>query len=199
MNNFSVVIPSNRGKPEEIRKLLSTIDIFLKYDFEVVVFDNSGSLEKEKIILETFNNKIKYIKIDSSVDAYSNFYNRFNHSTGKFVLFATDDDTYLHQGLNELCKQDTNVNGFITSTIRISDDSLSFSTIQSDLVNVNDYISNVFYGCYSRNIWNVYFYLFKEHPYRFAHQDQNLRFILCYYNIKKINMPWFIYDFSNWI
>ncbi len=44
----SIVIPTHRSDTSSVRRLISTIDLFLQYGFEVVLTDNSGCLKKSQ-------------------------------------------------------------------------------------------------------------------------------------------------------
>ena len=209
--NASVVIPSYRADTSNIRRLILTIDLFLYQGFEVVVADNSGSLEKHQKLRAEFDNTIVYADTEANCNGTANFLAGFAAASGEYILFATDDDTYLPIGIQTLANTIANsagYAGFCAPTVRYSfnetqivnpPDLTGTSSIERLTQWIFCNIAVSFYGCYSRKIWQRYFRFIHQHPVKLAHHDQLLRFLVADAgNIACLNTAWFAYDASNW-
>jgi glycosyltransferase involved in cell wall biosynthesis len=100
--NASVVIPTHRSDTSSVRRLISTIDLFLQHGFEVVLADNSGSLKKSQQLHAEFLNDIIFAETIVDCKAADNFFVGFTATTGKYVLFVSDDDIFLPIGVQAL-------------------------------------------------------------------------------------------------
>lgn len=209
--NASVVIPSHRFDASSMRRLILTVDLFLNQGFEVVIADNSGFIEKHRQLCAEFNDAIVFAATEADCNAADNFLAGFAAASGDYVLFATDDDTFLPVGVQALANALTNSTGwagFCAPTVRYALEGTSIAAapdLSSDSFSerltqwiVCD-IAVSFYGCYSQQIWQRYFKFIQQHPTKLAHHDQLLRFIIADAgNIACLNTAWFAYDYSNW-
>lgn len=209
--NASVVIPSHRFDANSMRRLILTVDLFLNQGFEVVIADNSGFIEKQRRLRAEFNDEIVFAATEADCNAADNFLAGFAAASGDYVLFATDDDTFLPVGVQALANalaNSTGWAGFCAPTVcyalegtrlaavpDLSSESLSERLTQWIICD----IAVSFYGCYSQQIWQRYFKFIQQHPIKLAHHDQLLRFIIADAgNIACLNTAWFAYDYSNW-
>jgi glycosyltransferase involved in cell wall biosynthesis len=209
--NASVVIPSHRFDASSMRRLILTVDLFLSQGFEVVIADNSGFIEKQRRLRVEFNDAIVFAATEADCNAADNFLAGFAAASGDYVLFATDDDTFLPVGVEALANalaHSTGWAGFCAPTVRyalegtsvaavpdLSSESLSERLTQWIVCD----IAVSFYACYSQAIWQRYFNFLQQHPIKLAHHDQLLRFVVADAgNIACLNTAWFAYDYSNW-
>jgi glycosyltransferase involved in cell wall biosynthesis len=209
--NASVVIPSHRFDASSMRRLILTIDLFLNQGFEVVIADNSGFIEKYSQLRAEFGDAIVFAPTEADCNAADNFLAGFAAASGAYVLFATDDDTFLSVGIQSLANaiaNSTGYSGFCAPTVRYAEEGtgtasvpdLSSICLSERLIQwIACDIAVSFYGCYSQQIWQRYFNFMREHPIKLAHHDQLLRFIVADAgNIACLNTAWFAYDYSNW-
>jgi glycosyltransferase involved in cell wall biosynthesis len=209
--NASVVIPSHRFDTSSMRRLILTIDLFLHQGFEVVIADNSGFIEKYRQLRAEFGDAIVFAATEADCNAADNFLAGFASASGEYVLFATDDDTFLPVGIQSLANaiaNSTGYEGFCAPTVRYAEEGtgtasvpdLSSICLSERLIQwIACDIAVSFYGCYSQQIWQRYFNFMREHPIKLAHHDQLLRFIVADAgNIACLNTAWFAYDYSNW-
>lgn len=209
--NASVVIPSHRSDTSSLRRLISTIDLFLKHGFEVVVADNSGSLKKSQQLHTEFSNAIVFAETIVDCNASDNFFAGFSATSGNYVMFVSDDDIFLATGvqaLADIIRDSTGYNGFCAPVVRhtpknttiVNTPDLSSQDTTDALVAWATCDAAVsFYGCYSQAIWQRYFRFVKQHPVKLAHHDQFLRlFIADAGNIACLTSAWLAYDCSNW-
>jgi len=211
--NASIVIPSHRSDTSSIRRLISTIDLFLQHGFEVVLADNSGSLKKAEQLRSEFLNDIIFAETEVDCKALDNFFAGFSAATGKYVLFVTDDDIFLPTGVQALAhaiehSTGTGYEGFCAPVVRYAQESTTVANTP-DLTSSNSTDNLIawatcdgavnFYSCYSQTIWQRYFRFVKQHPVKLAHHDQFLRFFIADVgNIACLNGAWLAYDGSNW-
>lgn len=210
--NASVVIPTHRFDMSTMRRLILTIDLFLNQGFEVVVSDNSGSEEKHRRLMAEFGDAIVYADTVADCKAMDNFLAAFSAASRDYVLFASDDDTFLPTGIETLGRAISETTGFIgfcASTVRYSNDDTTIANVP-DLSSDSPFerlvqwlacdIAVSFYGCYHVKVWRRYFNFIGHHPLKFAHHDQLLRFIVADTgSIMGLNSAWFAYDYSNWV
>lgn len=210
--NASVVIPSYRSDMSSMRRLILTIDLFLNQGFEVVVADNSGSQQKHEQLVTEFGDALVFAKTVAHCKAMDNFLAGFSAASRDYVLFASDDDTFLPTGIAVLAETISNSSGFIgfcASTVRYANYDTTIATVpdlsgeteSERLIEwVNCDIAVSFYGCYHRHlVWQRYFNFIHRHPLNFAHHDQLLRFIVADTgSIVGLNSAWYAYDYSNW-
>ena len=209
--NASIVIPSHRSDTSTVRRLISTIDLFLQHGFEVVLADNSGSVSKSERLHREFAQEIIFAQTEVDCNASDNFLAGFAATTGKYVLFVSDDDIFLPAGVKELAEaidNSSNNHGFCASVTHHSPNSttiaappnLTSPSAAEHLVGWASCDTAVsFYGCYSQTIWQRYFRFINQHPVKFAHHDQLLRFFIADVgNIVCLNSAWMAYDRSNW-
>lgn len=209
--NASVVIPTHRSDTSSVRRLISTIDLFLQHGFEVVLADNSGSLKKAEQLRSEFSNAIVFAETVVDCKASDNFFAGFTAATGKYVLFVSDDDLFLSTGVQVLAhaiEHATGYEGFCAPVVHQAQESTT-------VVNTPDLTSQdsadlliawatcdtavSFYGCYSQTIWLRYFRFVRQHPVKLAHHDQFLRFFIADVgNIACLKSAWMAYDRSNW-
>lgn len=209
--NASVVIPSHRFDVSSMRRLILTIDLFLSQGFEVVIADNSGFFEKQQQLLAEFGEDIVFAATEADCNAADNFLAGFATASRDYVLFATDDDTFLPVGVQVLANAiagSTGYAGFCAPTVRYAHEGISIAAVP-DLSSeslterliqwIECDIAVCFYGCYSQQIWQRYFRFIRQHPIKLAHHDQLLRFILADAGqIACLTTAWFAYDYSNW-
>ncbi len=209
--NASVVIPSHRFDASSMRRLILTIDLFLQQGFEVVVADNSGFFEKQQQLRTEFGDSVVFAATEADCNAADNFLAGFVAASGEYVLFATDDDTFLPVGVQSLANaiaNSTEYAGFCAPTIRYAEEGVSIAGVP-DLSSasyserliqwIGCDIAVSFYGCYSQQIWQRYFRFMLHHPVKLAHHDQLLRFIVADAgSIACLYTTWFAYDYSNW-
>lgn len=209
--NASVVIPSHRFDVSSMRRLILTVDLFLHQGFEVVIADNSGFFGKQQRLLAEFGDAIVFAETEADCNAADNFLAGFAAASGEYVLFATDDDTFLPVGVQNLASAIANSSGymgFCAPTVRYANEGTSVAGVPN-LANLSYSdqlmqwivcdIAVSFYGCYSQQIWQRYFRFMQQHPTKLAHHDQLLRFIVTDTgNIACLNTAWFAYDYSNW-
>ncbi len=100
--NASVVIPSHRFDASSMRRLILTIDLFLNQGFEVVIADNSGFIEKYRRLRAEFGDAIVFAATEADCNAADNFLAGFTAASGDYLLFTTDDDTFLPVGVQSL-------------------------------------------------------------------------------------------------
>jgi hypothetical protein len=209
--NASVVIPSHRFDTSSMRRLILTVDMFLTQGFEVVIADNSGFFEKQQQLRAEFGDSIVFAETEADCKAMDNFLAGFAAATGDYILFATDDDTFFPVGVEALAQaivSSTGYMGFCAPTVRYAHEGTSVAPapdLSSELLTdrilqwIACDISVSFYGCYSQQIWQRYFCFARQHPLKFAHHDQLLRFVLADAGrIACLNTAWFAYDYSNW-
>jgi hypothetical protein len=208
----SVVIPSHRFDASSMRRLILTVDLFLQQGFEVVIADNSGFFEKQRRLHAEFGDTIVFAETEADCKAMDNFLAGFNAASGEYMLFATDDDTFLPVGVQNLASAIVNSTGeyvgFCAPTVRYAFEGTSVASVPdltSPLLSdrliqwITCDIAVSFYGCYSQKIWQRYFRFVQQHPIKLAHHDQLLRFIVADTgNIACLNTAWFAYDYSNW-
>ena len=211
--NASIVIPSHRSDTSSVRRLISTIDLFLQHGFEVVLADNSGSLKKAEQLRSEFLNDIIFAETEVDCKALDNFFAGFSAATGKYVLFVTDDDIFLPTGVQALAhaiehSTGTGYEGFCAPVVRYAQESTTVANTP-DLTSSNSTDNLIawatcdgavnFYSCYSQTIWQRYFRFVQQHPVKLAHHDQFLRFFIADVgNIACLNGAWLAYDGSNW-
>jgi len=70
----SIVIPTHRSDTSSVRRLISTIDLFLQHGFEVVLTDNSGYLKKSQQLHSEFSNEIVFAETEIDYKASENFF-----------------------------------------------------------------------------------------------------------------------------
>lgn len=209
--NASVVIPSHRFDAPSMRRLILTVDLFLNQGFEVVIADNSGFIEKQRTLREEFGDVIVFAETEADCKAMDNFLAAFAAATRDYIVFATDDDTFFPVGIEALATaiaNATNEVGFCAQTVRYAHEGTSIANApdlsgESLAERLTQWIfcdiAVSFYGCYSRKIWQRYFNFARQHPLKFAHHDQLLRFVLADSGrIASLNTAWFAYDYSNW-
>ena len=209
--NASVVIPSHRFDASSMRRLILTIDLFLNQGFEVVIADNSGFIEKYRRLRAEFGDAIVFAATEADCNAADNFLAGFAAASGDYLLFATDDDTFLPVGVQSLANaiaSSTGVSGFCAPTVRYAFEGTSMAAVpdlSSELLSerliqwIPSDIAVSLYACYSRQIWQRYFRFMEQHPIKLAHHDQLLRFIVADAGeIVCLNTAWFAYDYSNW-
>ena len=209
--NASVVIPTHRSDVSTMRRLILTIDLFLNQGFEVVVSDNSGNQAKHEKLVAEFGNSIVYADTVVDCKAMDNFLAGFSAVSRDYLLFASDDDTFLLTGIDVLRHTITNTTGFIgfcASTVRYANDGITVAALpdlssDSPIERMLEWlacdIAVSFYGCYHIKVWRRYFNFIRHHPLKFAHHDQLLRFIVADSgSIMGLNSAWFAYDYSNW-
>lgn len=209
--NASVVVPTHRSDASSVRRLISTIDLFLTHGFEVVVADNSGSAKKAEQLRNEFANNVVFAETVADCKAADNFFTGFNAASSKYVMFVTDDDTFLPtgvQGLAHAIENSTAYEGFCAPVIRHSPNSTTIVNTP-DLTSQNPSDQLIawtscdgainFYSCYSQTIWQRYFRFVRQHPVKLAHHDQFLRFFIADVgNIACLTGAWLAYDGSNW-
>jgi len=209
--NASVVIPSHRFDAPSMRRLMLTVDLFLTQGFEVVIADNSGFIEKQRTLREEFGDVIVFAETEADCKAMDNFLAAFAAATRDYIVFATDDDTFFPVGIEALATAITNATdeaGFCAPTVRYAHEGTSIANApdlssESLAERLTQWIfcdiAVSFYGCYSRKIWQRYFNFARQHPLKFAHHDQLLRFVLADSGrVASLNTGWFAYDYSNW-
>jgi|GEM_PF-1290047 len=209
--NASVVIPSHRFDASSMRRLILTVDLFLNQGFEVVIADNSGFIDKQRQLREEFDDAIVFAATEADCKAMDNFLAGFAAASGDYILFATDDDTFFPVGVAALAhaiSNSTGYAGFCAPTVRYAHEGiaiantpdLSSESLTERLIEwIGCDIAVSFYGCYSRQIWQRYFRFARQHPLKFAHHDQLLRFIIADAGqVSCLNTAWFAYDYSNW-
>ena len=209
--NASVVIPTHRFDPSNMRRLILTIDLFLNQGFEVVVSDNSGFIKKHQQLLAEFGDSIVFAETVADCKAMDNFLAAFSAVSRDYVLFASDDDTFLPTGIEVLASAIANFKGYIgfcAPTVRYATEGTTIAPIpdlssDSAIERLKGWIdcdiAVSFYGCYHQAVWRRYFSFVKQHPLKFAHHDQLLRFIVADTgSIIGLNSAWFAYDYSNW-
>jgi glycosyltransferase involved in cell wall biosynthesis len=209
--NASVVIPSHRFDAPSMRRLILTVDLFLNQGFEVVIADNSGFVEKQRKLREEFGDVIVFAETEADCKAMDNFLAAFAAASRDYIVFATDDDTFFPVGIEALATaiaNSTDEVGFCAPTVRYAHEGTSIANApdlssESLTERLTQWIfcdiAVSFYGCYSRQIWQRYFNFARQHPLKFAHHDQLLRFVLADSGrITSLNTAWFAYDYSNW-
>lgn len=208
--NASVVIPSHRSDASSVRRLISTIDLFLKQGFEVVLSDNSGCAIKAERLHSEFSDALVFAKTEVDCKAADNFFAGFSAATGQYVLFVSDDDIFLPHGVSALAQaiEAGGYHGFCAPVIRHTQDHVmivnppdlsSFDRTEHLLQWATCDASVSFYGCYSQIIWQRYFRLIRKHPVKFAHHDQLLRLVIADVGyIACLPTAWLVYDCSNW-
>jgi hypothetical protein len=209
--NASIVIPSHRSDLSTVRHLISTIDLFLQQGFEVVLADNSGCSIKSQRLHSEFSNAIVFAATEVDCNASDNFFAGFNAATSQYVLFVSDDDSFLSTGVQALVQaiqSGEHYQGFCAPVVRHTQQSTT--VVDSPDLTSSDATERLiqwatcdgavsFYGCYSQAIWQRYFRLIKQHPVKLAHHDQFLRFMLADAgNIACLKTAWLAYDCSNW-
>lgn len=209
--NASVVIPSHRFDASSMRRLILTVDLFLSQGFEVVIADNSGFVDKQLKLREEFGDAIVFAETEADCKAMDNFLAGFAAASGKYVLFATDDDTFFPVGVEALATTiatSTGYAGFCAPTVRYAHEGTSLAAVpdlssESLTERLIEWIfcdiAVCFYGCYSQQIWRRYFRFAQQHPIKLAHHDQLLRFVIADTGqVRCLNTAWFAYDYSNW-
>jgi hypothetical protein len=209
--NASVVIPSHRFDASNMRRLILTVDLFLNQGFEVVIADNSGYFAKHQQLRAEFGDDIVFAETVADCKAMENFLAAFSAASREYVLFATDDDTFLPAGVQALAtaiQSTTGYMGFCAPTVRYAAEGTSVAPVPDlSSENFTDQlvqwiycdIAVSFYACYSQTIWRRYFNFMQQHPIKLAHHDQLLRFIVADTGrIACLNTGWFAYDYSNW-
>jgi hypothetical protein len=209
--NASVVIPSHRFDASNMRRLILTVDLFLNQGFEVVIADNSGYFAKQQQLRAEFGDAIVFAETVADCKAMENFLAAFSAASREYVLFATDDDTFLPAGVLALAtaiQSTTGYIGFCAPTVRYAAEGTSVANVPD--LSRQDFTEQLiqwiycdiavsFYACYSRNIWQRYFNFMLQHPIKLAHHDQLLRFIVADTGrIACLSTGWFAYDYSNW-
>jgi glycosyltransferase involved in cell wall biosynthesis len=209
--NASVVIPTHRSDISSLRRLISTIDLFLQHGFEVVLADNSGCLKKAEQLRSEFSNAIIFAETAVDCNASDNFFAGFTAASENYVMFVSDDDVFLSTGVQALAhaiEHSTGYQGFSAPVVHHAQESTTV-VITPDLTSQNSTDLLIawatcdpavsFYGCYSQTIWQRYFRFVRQHPVKLAHHDQFLRFFIADVgNIACLKSAWMAYDRSNW-
>ncbi|MCX7068128.1 MAG: hypothetical protein NTW85_10615 [Methylococcales bacterium] len=207
----SIVIPTHRSDTSSVRRLISTIDLFLQHGFEVVLADNSGCLKKSQQLHSEFSNEIAFAETEIDCKASENFFAGFTAASSKYVMFVSDDDLFISTGVQALAhaiKHSTGYEGFSAPVVHHTQENTSVAS-PPDLSSQNPTDILIawatcdaavsFYGCYSQTIWQRYFRFVNQHPVKLAHHDQFLRFFIADVgNIMCLKSAWMVYDRSNW-
>ena len=100
----SICIPSY-NRPSELRRCLESIP-YLDDEIEVLVHDDCSPKIDEIRNLDVFSNNrnIKLIEGTKNVGFDENFYSLINAASGKYLLFCTDDDYFIAEGLVQCIK-----------------------------------------------------------------------------------------------
>lgn len=105
---FSICIPSY-NRPQEIQRLLDSIDYSYSEKFEIVICEDSSPRRSE--IRETVQNFIKksaysvrYIENDYNLGYDRNLRTLINYAKGTFIIFMGDDDMFIPRQLDDYAK-----------------------------------------------------------------------------------------------
>ncbi|HTX49068.1 MAG TPA: hypothetical protein VME40_06725 [Caulobacteraceae bacterium] len=99
---LSILMPSNRTTPGACGRILQACS-WACDDIEVVVRDNSGSLDKQRI-LRSAEGPSRRIVIADPCEAHENFVETQKLARGGFVLFLGDDDCAFDRGVARIAE-----------------------------------------------------------------------------------------------
>jgi abequosyltransferase len=110
MNNsflISICIPSY-NRPQELNRLLSSIDSSYKNDIEIVICeDKAPKREEVRLVVEKFRKSsgysCKYSENAENLGHGGNFRECIKNANGEFIVFMGDDDVFIPQTLDSYC------------------------------------------------------------------------------------------------
>lgn len=104
MKTFTIGIPSY-NRPKQLERLLNSIQLNSKVNFEVLIIDDCSPKQKEisKCVSDAKHLKqvIKYIPLKKNIGYDENLLQLINNATGDYLIFVLDDDVINSQYLEK--------------------------------------------------------------------------------------------------
>jgi len=210
---LSILMPSNRITPGACGRILQACS-WACDDIEVVVRDNSGDLEKRRL-LRSARGPNRRIVIADPCDAHTNFVETQKLARGDFVFFLGDDDTAFDRGVARVAAlagevaADPSVSG-VTGTylLELSEGSqvASYRNVGSGdpVARVDSYVGYqgpnlIFYSAIRREVASSAWAFMDAAPLKMPFHDQLLS-LICLLSGRFVDAGRliFLYNTGNW-
>lgn len=101
---FSICIPSY-NRPNDLKRLLESIDYNKPNEFEIIICEDKSPKRKEirkkvNLFKETSNYEVKYYENNDNLGFDKNLRELIRRAQGEYIIFMGDDDEFIPNGLD---------------------------------------------------------------------------------------------------